>query len=329
LIEILSSGPLGSIQDLGRTGYRNLGVGSAGAMDARALRIGNLLVGNPEGHAGIEFTLGGFSVRFESDTVFSLTGADVSATLDGEPVPPWWVRRARAGQVLKAGMARHGMRTMLCVAGGIGVATVLGSRSTDMKGGFGGHEGRSLKAGDRLAVGPDALCDMPERGFGLDIWRLGLVALPGAETSIRFLPAAEWPSLSPAVQERFLSGSWKLRPDSNRMGYRFQGEALQFERPLELFSHGIVPGTIQLPPEGQPVIQLNDANTSGGYPKLGVVIAEDLPVLAQVPLGTSVRFEAVTRDVALNAMRQNEAILDALPDRIELARDYAKRWGRK
>ncbi|WP_418025920.1 biotin-dependent carboxyltransferase family protein (plasmid) [Paracoccus sp. TD-10] len=325
MIEIVSPGVMASLQDLGRPGWRNLGVGSSGAMDAFALRIGNMMVGNPQDLAGIEFTLGGFRLRFRCDTVFALTGADARATLDGVPVPAWWVRPARAGQVLSAQMAGRGMRSYLTVAGGIDVASVMGSRATDLKGGFGGLEGRALQPGDLLPV---AVAEPPRIGpcgFGLDATRLDL--LPAPEPEIRFIPAKEWDIHGPTLQERFLTSAWALQPDSNRMGYRLSGPEMRREKPLELLSHGILPGTIQLPPGGQPVIQLNDANTCGGYPKLGVVIEPDLTALAQVRLGAQLRFRAVSRDEALKARAVRETFIERLATRIALARDYSMRSG--
>lgn len=322
MIEILTPGIMASVQDLGRMGLRSLGVGVAGAMDERALRIANLLVGNPEGAAGIEITLGGFRLRFNHDTVFALTGADAGATLDGLPVPAWWVRRARAGQVLSAGMATRGMRVVLAVAGGIEVPEVMGSCATDVKGGFGGHEGRWLAAGDCLTVGPAADRPLAEAGFGLSVAKLGLAAVDRPE--LRFLPAAEWLRHSDEVRSEFQVSDWTLSPDSNRMGFRLSGPTLK-RPPMELLSHGILPGTIQLPPSGQPVIQMCDANTCGGYPKLGVVIGADVPLLAQARLGTTLRFRAVSRNEALAARRDARARLERLALRIALARDLACR----
>jgi biotin-dependent carboxylase-like uncharacterized protein len=324
VIEILSPGVMASVQDGGRPGLRSLGVGSTGAMDGRALAVANLLAGNEQGAAAIEFTLGGFSLRFHADTVFALTGADAGARLDGEPVPAWWVRKARAGQTLTAGMTERGMRSMLAFCGGIAAPVLMGSRSTDLKGRFGGHQGRLLQAGDRLEVGPAEPPSMGAQGFGLAAGRLGLLP-PQSEAEIRFLPAAEWDVHGPAVHELFVTTPWKLLPDSNSMGYRLSGPELRRDTPLELLSHGIIPGTIQLPPGGQPVIQLNDANTCGGYPKLGVVIEADLAVLAQVRLGDHIRFRAVDRAEALAATAGRAAFLDRLPGRIVLARDYSMR----
>ncbi|WP_417280921.1 biotin-dependent carboxyltransferase family protein [Celeribacter sp.] len=327
MIEIIQPGPIATVQDTGRVGHRNIGVGTAGAMDRRALDIGNILTGNTPDAAAIEFTLGGFAVRFLEDQVIALTGADANARLDGKPLPSWWVRHVRAGQELRAGPSTDGMRSYLCVSGGIDVPAVLGSRATDLKGAFGGHEGRMLRAGDRLTVLDKPQNTLPEGGFGLSAARLGFMDPPGELPVIRFVPAAEWADLSPEDQIKVQAQSWKLRPDSNRMGYRFEGQPVVFETHRELLSHGILPGTIQLPPDGLPAIQMNDANTCGGYPKLGVVIDADMPRLAQIRLGTEVRFEAVDRETALAVQKEHTKLLSVLPLKIRLASDYAQRWG--
>lgn len=324
MITILSPGIMSSVQDAGRPGWRNTGVGSAGAMDLRALRFGNLLIGNAPDAAGIEITLGGLSLRFERDTTFALTGADLQASLDGEPVPAWWVRRARAGQVLVTKVAQRGMRAMLTVQGGIDLPLLMGSRSTDLKGRFGGYDGRLLAAGDRLARFDLDTPDLGERGFGLDAARLGLLPAQD-ETRVRFVPAAEWAGYPEAARAEFTRTAWKLLPDSNRMGYRLSGPELRRDAPIELLSHGIIPGTIQLPPSGQPVIQMNDANTCGGYPKLGVVITPDLPLLGQVRLGAAIRFEAIDRAEGVAARALSELSEQRIAARIALARDYSKR----
>lgn len=324
MIEVLSPGIQASVQDCGRPGLRNQGVGSVGAMDARALRIGNLMIGNTPDLAGIEFTMGGFRLRFQSDIIFALTGAATKATLDGQPVPAWWVRRARAGQVLAGGMAENGMRSYLTLAGGIDVPELMGSRSTDLKGGFGGAEGRALQAGDCLPAGSGEVPQVGRTGFGLAAGRLGLLPQP-APTPISFIPAKEWDSYPARLQQQFLDTEWVVQHNSNRMGYQLSGPALLRPTPLELLSHGILPGTIQLPPAGQPVIQMHDANTCGGYPKLGVVIAPDLSVLAQVRLGSTIRFCVIDRVAALKLAVAEEEFLQRLTLRIGLARDYSTR----
>lgn len=317
MLFVLNSSSLNSVQDLGRTGYRAIGVGTAGAMDSLALRLGNRLVGNAAGAAAIEIALPPFSVRFRKEAVIAVTGALVRMTLDGEPVQSWSVQHVRAGQRLAmTGPHAAGARAYLCVRGGINVPLVMGSRSTDVKGRFGGHEGRALRRGDQLTVfprfslpgkaGPAALLAAPDYGQGSGLENF----LPGHTVPVRVLPAAEYEWLDANGEDDFWSADWKVSSESNRMGYRFIGPELSLHPGLEreMLSHGIVNGVVQMPPSHQPIIQLNDCNVSGGYPKLGVVIQPDLRVLAQVPLGGRVNFQRVGPDEAL-AARAAEAAL--------------------
>ncbi|ACL55922.1 biotin-dependent carboxyltransferase family protein [Methylobacterium nodulans] len=325
MIEIVAPGPLASVQDLGRRGHRAIGVGVSGAMDRLALLVGNLLLGNDAGSAGIEFTLGAFQVRFEQAMAFALTGADCGATLDGIPLPPWWCGRAEAGQLLAAGPAHTGMRAYLAVAGGLDVAAVLGSRSTDLKAGFGGHQGRQLTPGDRipcLAPEPEAgrAARFPPAGFGVLPPELVLSdGLDAAETAVRVIPAAEYGIFMPEAQEAFWSAAWQVHPDSNRIGYRLTGPTLAAREARELLSHGIVPGVVQVPPSGQPVIQMSDANTAGGYPKMGVVISADLRRLAQLRLGGTLRFVRATQEEAVAALHRESAYVARIARLAKLA----------
>lgn len=321
MIRIIQPGPQCTVQDLGRKGLRRIGVGVVGALDSYALRIANLMLSNLENAAGLECTLGGTEIVFEKETAFAFCGADASATLDGLPVPAWWVRVAPAGSTLKLGMPRSGMRSYIAFSGGIDVPDVIGSRSTDLKGGFGGHEGRALRVGDCLALLQNSTpFKVRGAGFGLAAHKLGLLPVErSAPTIVRFIAAAEWADLQVYSRETFTNGEWRIEPDSNRVGYRFSGAKLELTRPLELLSHGILPGTIQLPPSGLPMVQMGDANTCGGYPKLGVVIAADLSKLAQASLGTVVRFEECTVDQAREASAAAEAKLREIARCIDLA----------
>lgn len=314
MIELVKTGPQASVQDLGRRGYLAQGVGHAGTMDRMALELGNRMLGNDPGAAGIEFTYGGFELLFHADTAIALTGADCNARLNGQALPGWTRTAIRAGDRLSAGMARVGMRAILAVAGGIEVPAVLGSSSTDMKGAFGGFQGRALQPGDRLVTG--------RRRLGGE-FTLDAVAMAGfydvaypSEVPIRFLPATEYLLFTAAARTAFEAEPWVIQPDSNRVGYRLSGPVLEMERKVELFSHGILPGTIQVPPSGQPAIQLSDANTCGGYPKIGVVIGADLWRIGQARLGDQLRFAAVTRDQALAARRDAARAADAFHNRL-------------
>ncbi|ASJ71919.1 biotin-dependent carboxyltransferase family protein [Granulosicoccus antarcticus] len=301
MIEIITPGFYSSVQDKGRFGYRSAGVGCCGAMDSQALAIGNAALGNTPDAAAIEFTLGGFEIEAKSDITICLAGAPVDAQVDGKPIFRWWLQTVLKGQRLKAGRCQSGMRVYLCVLGGIEVPLVLGSRSTDLKGQFGGVEGRLLKRGDQLSIGTNpkggnaTSIGISPRGFP-DLWR-DLNETP----TLRFVPASEWGDLDANNQAEFLTSDWQITPASNRVGYRLSGPELRPETPREMLSHGILPGTIQLPPSGQPVVQLMDANTAGGYPKLGKIIDADLPVLAQIPLGETIRFQSCTIEEATTA----------------------------
>ncbi len=306
MIEVLTTGALTTVQDLGRHGALRWGVGTAGAMDGVALAAGNMLLGNPADCAGIEVQVFPFRVRFQQDCDFALTGADGQAQLDGVPVLPWCAHRARAGQELQVGLPRPGLhrtsRAYLCLPGGLDVPAVLGSRSTQMRGAFGGLDGRPLRKGDILGVA----APVPARlrvGTGLVPPEVALPLRVDGCRAVRVLPAAEYAHYTPASQAAFWGNPWKLTPQSDRYGYRLAGEQpLQPKAPLEMRSHGIVPGVIQVPPDGQPIVQMRDAQPTGGYPKFGAVIEADLWRLGQAPIGERIRFIEVTWQEALDAL---------------------------
>lgn len=326
MMTVLVGGPLTTVQDHGRTGQRALGIGSAGAMDLLALAVGNVLVGNPREAAGIEIVASGFAVRFETDTWFALTGSDCGARLDEAPILRWWTISARAGQVLSLGAPFGGMFAYLTVAGGIDTAPILGSRSTDLKGGFGGLSGRALRQHDVLPFGSPARERRVDRNGGFGVRSPGAAGLDPVGASldqsaavIRVLPAVEYNLFSATCIKAFWESVWTLQRDSNRVGYRLAGRPLQLASPMELFSHGIVPGVVQVPPSGQPVVQMSDANTCGGYPKIGVVIATDLGRLAQVQPAAKVRFVETTRPEAVAAVKAEHEYLRGLERFVALA----------
>lgn len=331
MIEILSTGGLNTVQDLGRYGYRKIGVTVAGAMDKLALAAGNLMLGNAPGSAGIEITIFPFRVRFLAGARIALTGADGDARLDGEPVLPWWSLRVRKGQVLELPAARSGCRAYLTVCGGIDVPVVMNSRSTDLKVRFGGFEGRSLRKGDRVALlAADGERARSADGYGVEPPLLALgfdVTSAGEALVIRVVPAAEYELFTPAAQQHFWTRPWRITPNSNRQGYRFSGTPLATHGLPELLSRGMVPGTLQVPPSGLPIVQMSDANPSGGYPNIGTVIEADLWRLAQARLGDSVRFIQASVPQAVTALRAErdwlrkiEAAVAALSERSELPR---------
>ena len=310
MIEILTTSVPSTVQDCGRRGHLSAGIGRAGAMDGLAFSAGNALLGNAEDAAGLEIALFPFRLRFETDTRFALSGADCGATLDGRPVPPFWTRHASAGQVLALGAPLRGARAYVAVAGGVAVPAVMGSRSTDLKGGFGGLEGRGFRRGDRLVLGEATGARHSTAAFGAAL--PSPAAAPDRSIALRVIPAAEHEVFDEASLQSLTQSDWHVGSEANRMGYRLDGPTLRLQRPLELFSHGILPGIVQVPSNGQPIIQLADANTCGGYPKIAAVIDADLWRVAQAPVGATLRFVIVDPEAATRALAAQGAWLAEL-----------------
>lgn len=308
---VVRPGMLASVQDLGRYGHRELGICPGGALDTLALTLANRLVGNEDGAAGLELTMGGCEFRFDNATRIALTGDDFGATLDRELLRPYWSIPVAAGQTLRLASVntigpKAGLRSWLGVAGGIDVPLLLGSRSTDLKAGFGGLSGRALKKGDRLAFGVSPLSDAQteRRAFGVRAPEWAMAGEPsdiGKAISLRVMAGPEYEQFTIDARESLWGAPWRVTPQSNRMGSRLQGPALKRRRPVDMLSAGVIPGTIQVPPSGQPIILMGDAQTTGGYPRIGVVIRADLWKLAQTPLGGMLHLVQVDAAAALTA----------------------------
>jgi biotin-dependent carboxylase-like uncharacterized protein len=320
LIEILSVVGPASVQDLGRFDQYRFGVGTSGAMDDVALRAGNVLLGNDENAAGIEIPMTPFRLRFGKDMAFALTGAAVEAEIAGRAIPPWWRSHVRVGDVLSIKAMPRGARSYLTVGGGIDLPMVLGSRSTQFRGEFGGLYGRPLQPGDIL---PCAASSEPTGELGVEPADLTLArsSASAEETIVRVVIAGEYDAFDDATQQLFWRSSWKITPQSNRYGYRLQGPAVKPIVPIEKRSHGIVPGVIQIPPNGQPIIQMRDAQTSGGYPKIATVIRADLWRVGQARLGGKLRFEQTAYADALVAEAEMSAYLDRLRADVRLVEE--------
>lgn len=308
-MEVVSTLPLNTVQDLGRKGQRHVGVSTGGAMDAPALELGNCLVGNAGGLAGVEIQTFPFEVRFLAEARFAVTGADCAATLDDSPLMPWWSMQAMTGQVLRLNYPARGARAYLAAQGGVSVPEVLGSRSTDVRSRFGGLEGRFLQRGDRLQLG--AAATSSHAGFGIVPPALALPVGERDEEAIRVrvLRAGEYDRFPAPMQRTFWDTDWQVTHQSDRAGYRLSGPQLLPESHIEMRSYGVVPGLIQVPPGGQPIVQLSDANTAGGYPKIAAVIEADLWRLGQARAGSKVRFMDCTYQEALRAKKDLDAYL--------------------
>ena len=293
-IRVLAPGLLSTLQDGGRRGWRHLGVGCAGALDAFSHAVANRMVGNDVDAATLEITLTGPSLRFENAARIAICGAEVDAHAGGIELPGWRRIDLPARTTLAFGGCRRGARVYLAVAGGFATPRVLGGASTDLRGGFGGHDGRALATGDvlMLADGDAAHVD----ALAIAPWWID--PTPDLEftrtTLVRVLPGRD--VLAPA--DALFACEWRVAPASNRQGLRLRGDALTLSSPHEAISEPVAPGTIQLPPDGRPIVLLADAQTHGGYPRIGHAIAADHPRLAQLRPGDALRFVPCTTNEA-------------------------------
>ncbi|MED0681185.1 biotin-dependent carboxyltransferase family protein [Aneurinibacillus thermoaerophilus] len=305
-IKVLRPGLLTTIQDLGRYGFQKQGIIASGAMDPFALRMANLLVGNEENAAALEITLMGPRLEFESDTLISICGADLSPEVDGKPILLWRPVYVRGGSVLAFRGCTSGCRAYLAVAGGFNVEKVLGSRSTYLRAHIGGYKGRALQEGDRLEFGEPSewgawqMRMLAAAGGRSADWTISSEVFPayGKNPVVRVIRGAQFDCFTPESRQQFFASAFRVTPQSDRMGYRLQGPQLSLAAPLEMISEAVAPGTIQVPSEGQPIALLADRQTVGGYPKIAQIISVDLPVIAQVKPGEKIRFQEVSLEEA-------------------------------
>ncbi|WP_266183623.1 biotin-dependent carboxyltransferase family protein [Dyella humicola] len=323
---VMKPGLLSSLQDGGRLGYAALGVGRAGAADWPAWRLANALVGNANGEAALEFTLIGPTLRFERATVIALTGAPVDARVGNQSLPGWTRCVLPAGSALQLGGMRHGCRGYLAVRGGFAAATVLGSRSTDLNARIGPFDGRALQIGDQLEVGDGDPALPPRSVRALQMMRWGLDPQPWFDYGRA--PLALWrghhfDQLDDTSQQALFKASFTLSKDSNRVASRLDGQRLNLRQPMELISEATVPGTLQLPPSGQPILLQAEAPVTGGYPRIGQLAAVDLPRLAQRRPGDTLCFRETTLSEAAQRLAARRLRLQRLLEHIERRLDFA------
>ena len=318
-VSVLKPGLLSTLQDVGRPGHAAIGVGRAGAMDVPAWRLANALVGNRDGEAALECTLLGPTLRFEHAAWIALTGAPIQAHIGAFELPSWAACYLPAGSVLRLGGMAIGCRSYLAVRGGFKVAPVLGSRSSDLHARLGHEAGRALQAGDILPVahagvplGQDATAAVQVLPWRLDPqpW------FDFASASVTLLHGSHWAQLDDDSQERLYDAGFHVGKDSNRTASRLDGQTLHLRAPLELISEATLPGTVQLPPSGQPIVLMAEAPVTGGYPRIGQVAAVDLPRLAQRRPGDAVCFRHDTLAHAIIRLAEREAALGALLEHI-------------
>ncbi len=320
--KVLNPGLATTIQDLGRPGYFHLGIPIGGAMDRLAIRAANLLVGNDEGAAGLEAVFVGPTLEFMQDTLIAVTGAEMPIKIDGEEKPAWTAIKIKSGQVLSFDFLETGARIYIAFAGGIDVPEALGSRSTYPIGALGGIDGRAVAKDDVLPLGSANTANegrvVPDN----------LRRSPGTPAELRVLPGLYMHRITEQAGKNFFDDEWKVAPEADRMGYRFQGgRPLDFVDREPPFGAGSDPsnvvdccypyGSIQVPSGTEPIILHRDAVSGGGYFMLGTVISADMDLIGQLQPNTPTRFIRVSMDEALVARSDRSTLLDSIRDSLK------------
>ena len=301
MIRVLDPGPQTTVQDAGRRGQLRYGIPPSGPVDARSFTIANRLVGNADADAGLEFTLIGPRLRAEGPCMVAVTGADSPVTVNDAPAAAWTTLALRAGDVVKVGPARTGVRGYVAVAGGIDVPPVLGSRATYLRGRLGGLEGRALRRDDVLRLGAAARVRVRAvAARAIPDWR--------AEPVLRVVLGPQADRFTDEGIAAFLGGTYEVLPQSDRMGARLSGPRIAHARGHDIISDGIAPGAVQVPGDGQPIVLLVDRQSTGGYTKIATVCSFDIARVGQAKPGRRVRFSAV--DVAEAQRLSRQAAVD-------------------
>ncbi|MFE4898149.1 5-oxoprolinase subunit C family protein [Peribacillus butanolivorans] len=322
-LRVIKPGLLTSIQDLGRKGFQQHGVIVSGAMDAYSLRIANMLVGNKEGEAALEITLMGPTLKIEKNCLIAITGGNLSPTIDSQAVPMWKPVYVKKGTILRFAGCKSGCRAYLSVAGGYAISTVMNSKSTYLRGEIGGYKGRALKVDDVVDFNETStILDNRKfkEAFTAPKWFVNEKEfMPSRMPVIRFIDGSQYDYFTASSKVSFTENLFKVSNQSDRMGYRISGPLLELQEKRELLSEAVTNGSVQVPPDGNPIILLADSQTTGGYPKIAQVITADLPLIAQVKPGEAIQFSRVSLKEAQQLFLQKEQQLNELKVSISLA----------
>jgi biotin-dependent carboxylase-like uncharacterized protein len=318
-IKVQQPGLLTTVQDTGRFGKYDIGMPPSGAMDVFSYQVGNYLVGNEEGAAGLEITYWGPRLEFTEEAVIAITGAEMPPKINDEAAATWEALKMEAGDVLSFDYLKSGARSYLAVAGGVDVPTFLGSRSTYTLIGLGGHEGRALQEGDELKIGEAR--DGAGGRVGMALNEGQIPAYP-TETELRVIIGLASYRITEEGMEEFLNTEWTVTPDADRVGYRYTGGELEFverEQPAgagaeqaNVVDFGYPVGSIQVPGGVEPIILMNDAVTGGGYATIGTVVSVDRDKLAQTKTNDTTRFRSVDLEEALEARKQRRQQMEEI-----------------
>jgi antagonist of KipI len=290
-IMVVKPGWLTTVQDLGRYGYQQYGMPVSGAMDRYSYILANRLIGNPDHDAALEITLKGPELLFEHNSVIAVTGADLAPSLDGIVMPLWTSVPVKAGSRITFGTRRIGARSYLAIAGGVDVPVVLGSRATHIASQTGGLKGRALAQGDILIGKTPSLNQHRTMGRSLPEY---LRPIYSTVTALRILPGPQGEAFSEQALAVLTTNSYRLTSQSDRMGYRLEGAKLRHGKAEQYISDGTAMGLLQIPPDEQPILLMADRQTTGGYPKLAIVISADLHLAGQLMPDDTVAFRTIT-----------------------------------
>lgn len=317
-IEVVKAGAQTSFQDLGRQGFQRWGVPCNGVMDLRAHRLANWLVGNEAQEATLEATLLGPTLRFESAAMVAIAGGNLSPLIDGSPFSMETPVRVAANSVLALGAPRGGLRAYIAVQGGYALREVLGSASTNLRAGYGGADGMALKKGHRIPLKPSG--GRPSASAE-SVARFRLAsARVHADAPVRIVAGREFDSFTEESVVALASQTYRILPQSDRMGFRLQGHALLRKAGRDLMSEAVTPGTLQVPPDGQPIVLMADCQTTGGYPRIANVAWVDLPIVAQRSPGAELRFEWIGLHEAQRLAIEQARVFQAMDEELRCRR---------
>jgi antagonist of KipI len=308
VIKVHTSGFLTTVQDIGRSGYEKFGVPTSGPMDRYALQAANLLVSNPLSAAGLEIGVDGPVLSFDEDCLVAVTGVGFEFSVEGRRMPLWTAVFIRRGSYARIKRTSNGNWAYLAVSGGIKTESVLGSRSTYIKGGFGGHRGAPLNPGDTLPTEAQV-----SSYFGIAGREIPEGKRPAynASPEIEVILGPQEHCFTEKGIQTFLSSTYVVTVKSDRMGYRLEGPKIDHQNDADILSDGMLFGSVQVPASGQPIVMMSEHPTTGGYTKIATVVSADLPILAQCEPGISqVRFKETTVDAAQRRYRRMLAWLD-------------------
>lgn len=306
IFNVKKPGLLTTVQDHGRIGYQQYGIVTAGAMDSFSMNIANFLVGNPGDEAVLEVTIMGPVLEVMGDAVLAICGGNLTPKVNGQKVSMWKSFEVKEGDMIEFGQPDEGARAYVSVAGGLDIPVIMGSKSTYLKAGLGGFEGRALKKGDVLKRNSDV---SGRSGKALHPEEIPVYQ---KELEVRVVMGPHLHAFTDEAVEAFLSSTYEVSPQSDRMGYRMSGPELEHETSADIISEAIPLGGIQVPANGEPIILMADRQTTGGYARIATVISEDIAYLAQAMPGCKVRFRDISVEESQEIYENNNRLIRTL-----------------